>query len=105
LTYFLTITNEEKFEKMPWSKESPFEKMEREFRDRGFTLAGQESLTKFQFTKDARFVAVPFRTKQEIAQEYIARYKDRVDIEVELVDVEGLNENQKAVYVFIRPKK
>jgi len=100
------MTKEEKFKKMPWlNEESPLKKIEREFKDQGFTFFGQESLTKFQFDNDARFIAVPYCTKEEIIQKYINRYKDQGAIEVELVDVEGLSENQKAVYVFIRPKK
>ncbi len=93
-----------KQEKSPWAKESPFEQRKKELEAQGFTLVTQEPLTKFKFTKGARFVAIPFRTKEEIIKEYIDKYKDEVDIVVKLVDVEGLDQNQKAVYVFIKPK-
>lgn len=99
------MPNEKNFEKVFWPKKPPFEQIKKELGTNGFAFAGQESLTIFEFSKDARFVAVPVRTKEQIAQEYIERYKSRVDIEVELVDVEGLDQNQQAVYIFIRPKK
>jgi len=99
------MNNKEKFEKMPWSKESVFEQRKKELEADGFTFVGQESLTTFKFTENARFMAVPICTKKQIVQKYIDRYKGKIDIEVELVDVEGLDQKQQAVYVFIRPKK
>ncbi|NQT50307.1 hypothetical protein HQ571_06465 [Candidatus Kuenenbacteria bacterium] len=93
------------FEKMPWSKDSPFEIKKKELEAEGFTFAGQVSLTTTKFGKDARFVNVPTRTKDDVIKEYVDRYKDQVEIEVKLVDVEGLTEKQEAVYVFIKPKK
>ena len=102
LIYFLHM----EYEKMPWSKESSFEKRKKELEEQGFTFAGLESLTEIKFDKEAaRFITVPSRTKEDVIQEYIDKYKDQVDIEVQLVDKGGLTERQQAVYVFIKPKK
>lgn len=87
-------------EKIPLSKEQELEKI----KEQGFTFAGEESLTEFKFNKDSRFVAMQTRTKEEIIQKYIEKYKDELKIEVKLVHVDGLKENQKAVYVFIKIK-
>ena len=91
-------------EKEPGPKKKSFKEIEEEMADRGFTFVGQESLTNFEFTRDARFLARPYRTKKDIAKEFIERHEDLTDIEVELVDVPDLSENQEAVYVFIKSK-
>jgi hypothetical protein len=93
--------------KFPWSKESPFEKLKKEQEKEGYAYAGQEYLTETKFHQDARFLAVPVKTKEQIVSEQIKKYKekDKVAVDVKLVDVEGLSENQQAVYIFIRLKK
>ena len=87
------------------SEKRSFTEIEKGFQERGFTFAGMESLTKIELDeKSIRFVAVPSRTKEEVIQEYSDKFKN-VDVEVELVDVGGLSEKQKAVYVFIKSKE
>ena len=73
----------------------------REMKDRGFTFLGLESLTKFAFTKEAKFETVEYRTADDVRKEYNDFYQGQV--ELELVAEEGLSQKQKAVLVFGKP--
>lgn len=93
------------FDHAPWRKPSAFETKKKELESQGYAFAGQEHLTTVKFQEDARFKTVPLQTKEEVIQKLKDHYKDQTEIDVVLVDQEGLEQNQKAVYVFIRPKK
>ena len=73
-----------------------------EMNKKGFTSVGSESLTRFKFTKEAKFEVEVFRTKEDVAKEYVDRFGDGV--EVVLVEEEGLSQKQQAVFVFAKKK-
>lgn len=83
-----------------------FGEIELEMNEKGFYFSGIESLTKFAFESEtALFKTVPLQTKEDIIKVTKENYlkEQDVEVEVELVDQEGLSQNQKAVYVFVKP--
>jgi len=62
-----------------------------------------ESLTLFRFSKEAKFEIEVFRTKEEIQKEYGDRFGN--EVEIVLVDEEGLTQRQQAVYIFAKKKE
>jgi len=92
-------------ESTEFPQEKPFSEIEEEMREKGFHYNGVRSLTTFTFSKDAKFVAVPVKTKGEVMAEEKDYYqKQGVEVDVELVDQAGLSQNQRAIHVFVRPK-
>lgn len=84
--------------------ERPFSELEKEMKERGFSYAGEESLTTYKFTQDARFDTTPVKTKEEVINEIVEQYKTQgVDVEIELVD-RVMSEGQQAVHIFVKPK-
>lgn len=77
--------------------------IEAEMSQRGFHFVGHKDLTRFTFTNKALFKAEPFRTREDVLKEYQDRFGEAV--EVELVDDEGLKENQAAVLIFAKKKE
>jgi hypothetical protein len=76
--------------------------IEAEMKERGFHFAGYEGLTTFKFSKGALFEVEPVKTKEDVLLEYQKRLGDQ--FEIELVEEEGLGQNQQAVLVFARNK-
>ena len=70
---------------------------------KGFTLVGSENLTRFKFTKEAKFEVEVFRTKEDVVKEFVDRFGDGV--EVVLVEEEGLSQKQQAVIVFAKKRQ
>lgn len=80
-----------------------FAEIEVEMKERGFALAGKESLAIFGFDAEAKqFRPVAFRLREDIAEEYRKKIHPRKEVHVELVDVPGANSGEESVYVFVR---
>ncbi len=90
-------------EKFDPNIDTSFEQRKKELEDEGYTFVATESLTTFKFV-DGRFLAVPVCTKEEVVRKYVDQWKDRVEIDVVLID-QVLDQKQEAVYVFMRPKQ
>lgn len=88
-------------------KQKTFSEIKAEMKSRGFTFVGREPLTRFEFTEDTRFIAKPFRTKEDVCKAYTDQFKREccLDVEIELVNDTSLTQDQKAVYVFAKKKK
>lgn len=101
--FFLSMTEDI----LSTEKPKSFGEIESEMNERGFTFVGREPLTRMFFTKDARFIAKPFRTREDLARAYVDRFQKQsgLDVEVELIDDTSLRENQKAVYIFAKKKE
>lgn len=81
------------------------EEIEQEMKERGFSFCGQESLTRFKFdTEDGRFKVVFLQTREEIIDKFREDNKEAGEIEIELIDQEGLDQCQQAVYIFAKLK-
>lgn len=76
--------------------------IEAEMGQRGFKFMGHEGLTQFKY-KDGLFKTEQFKTKEQVLKEYQENFGK--DVEVELVDEEGLSEGQQAVLVFAKKKE
>ena len=81
----------------------PLREIIAEMSAKGFTLVGSENLTRFKFTKEAKFEVEVFRTREEVAKQYADRFGDSV--EVVLIEEEGLSQKQQAVLVFAKKRQ
>jgi hypothetical protein len=92
-----------KFEKVNQEKPRTFAEIEEEMKRQGYVFAGTEYLTKMILdSKNISFQAKVVRTKEQILADYRSKLSD--DLEIKLIDMEGLIQNQQVVYVFLRHK-
>lgn len=89
----------------------PFElrkKIEKEMLDQDYHFSHLVSLTKIKFQPGALFEYIEDKTvsRDSIISDTIKKYKaeQNIDIEVKLVDEPGLEQQQKAVIVFVKLK-
>jgi len=88
------------FEESEQKAVESFTEVEARMKARGFEYVGMESLTRNRFDAGAKFVVVPFQTKEDLLRKYVAGGK----FDVELIDDPCVKQGQKAVWVFLREK-